>query len=734
MTEIKESSELTENVPEDIIEDIEEGNISAENQTVQEPASTDKKGKKKQRSNKSKSSFDPDQYMKKVSIYVDILKKIPYVLLGDKIKARKESYENLQKQLNQARIPISHEMYISNAIFYSLVAGIAGALIGLFLTYTVIVLVGLPDQLTNITFSPRMSWLLSFKELFVGVFITGIFIVGMGGIVYALFMLLPGFQASERKAKIDMQLPYAVTFMYALSKGGMNIIDVFRALARSEDTYGEVSKEIDSIVRDMDYFGHDLRTALSSASETTPSDRFQDLIYNLLTVIDSGGNIPNYFRDKSEQYLVKAEVDQKGFLETLGLLAESYVTAFVAGPLFIIIMGVMMAVMGSGTSTMVYAIIYAVLPIGSIMFVVMISIITPTEMGEPKLLPTNETLDHGIPDVPGNLEQAYDENGELIDETEEKIRNRGYFEGFIKSKKFLALKNIAMNPLKPMLKEPLTTLAITIPVALLVIILPILMDMNKIRDTAYFIDFIDDMIVLALFIVIVPLSIFHEIKARRKRKLENSFPDFMKKLASTNETGMTLRDSIRLMAKSDTDSLSKEIKKIWRDIFWGLEINDALIRFANRLRTQVVTRSLSLVTKANESSGDIGEVLLVAARDAASEQGMKRERGMSMMIYIVIIYISFLVFVGVIFVISTTFLTEMAAAGEQMAASGSSSGGFLGSFDLEAYTRLFKHASIIQGLSSGLMAGAMGEGNVMSGLKHSTIMMAIGYVIFTLFV
>jgi flagellar protein FlaJ len=188
------------------------------------------------------------------------------------------------------------------------------------------------------------------------------------------------------------------------------------------------------------------------------------------------------------------------------------------------------------------------------------------------------------------------------------------------------------------------------------------------------------------------------------------------------------------MAKSDTDTLSKEIRKIWHDIFWGLEINDGLIRFANRLRTQVVTRSLSLVTKANESSGDIGEVLLVAARDAASEQGMKRERGMSMMIYIVIIYISFFVFVGVIFVISTTFLSEMAEAGQQMAASGSQTGGFLGSFDLEAYTRLFKHASIIQGLSSGLMAGAMGEGSVMSGLKHATIMIAIGYAIFTLFI
>ncbi|WP_406669905.1 type II secretion system F family protein [Methanolobus sp. ZRKC4] len=579
-----------------------------------------------------------------------------------------------------------------------------------------------------------MAFLLQYKEVFVAFFITIVFIVGLGGLVYTIFMLYPGFQAGERRSKIDMQLPYAVTFMYALSKGGMNIIDVFRALARSEDTYGEVSKEVDSIVRDMDYFGHDLRTALTNASEITPSERFQDLIYNLLTVIDSGGNIPNYFRDKSEQYLVKAEVDQKGFLETLALLAESYVTAFVAGPLFIIIMGVMMAVMGSGSATMVYAIIYAVLPIGSLMFVVMISIITPTEMGEPKLLPTNETLDHGIPNIPKDLEQMFDENEELIDETEEKVRERSYFEGFIKSKKSLALKNLLKNPLAPMFHNPLATLAVTIPLALLVVLVPLFMNMNSLRNPIVLVDFIDDKLVLALFLVIIPLSIFHELKARRKKKLESSFPDFLKKLASTNETGMTLRDSIRLMAKSETDALSSEIKKIWHDVFWGLEINDALIRFSNRLRTQVVTRSLSLITKANESSGDIGEVLMVAARDAASEQGMKRERTMSMMIYIVIIYISFLVFVGVIYVISTTFLSEMAQAGKQMAETGSTSGGFLGNFDLDAYTQLFKHAAIIQGLSSGLMAGAMGEGSVMAGLKHSTIMIAIGYTIFTLFI
>jgi len=680
-----------------------------------------------------KKKFDLDANIDKATTYLNILKRIPYVLIGHKIKERKQNYVNLQKQLNQARLPISHEMYISNAIFYSIAAGILGAFIGLFLTYVIIALVGLPDQLTKMTFSPAIAFLLDFKEIFVGFFITIVFIVGLGGLVYSVFMLYPGFQAGERKSEIDMNLPYAVTFMYALSKGGMNILDVFRALARSEDTYGEVSKEVDSIVRDMDFFGHDLRTALSNASEITPSDRFQDLIYNLLTVIDSGGNIPNYFRDKSEQYLQKAEVDQKGFLETLALLAESYVTAFVAGPLFIIIMGVMMAVMGSGTSTMVYAIIYAVLPIGSVMFVVMISIITPTEMGEPQLLPTTAVLDHGIAEVPEHLIQLFDDSGEAIEEPEEKTWERNNFESFAKSKKRLSLKKMLENPLQPMLRAPLTTLAVTIPLVLLILGTSIAMNANKMTDPALMVDFIDDKIVFSILLIIIPLSLFHEIKQMKKKKLENGFPDFLKKLASTNETGMTLRDSIRLMAKSDTDALSAEIKKMWHDVFWGLEVNDALVRFANRLRTQVITRSLSLITKANESSGDIGEVLLVAARDASSEQGMKRERTMNMMIYIVIIYISFLVFVGVIYVISTTFLTEMAEAGKQMAESGSQSG-FLGNFDLEAYTRLFKHAAIIQGLSSGLMAGAMGEGNILSGLKHSTIMILIGWIIFTMFI
>ncbi|MFH0903655.1 MAG: type II secretion system F family protein [Methanobacteriota archaeon] len=650
--------------------------------------------------NKFSSGFD---------LFFRKLKRLPFVLLGDKIKARQEKFYDLRIALRQARVPMSYEMYISNAMFYSLIAGLIGAIIGLVMAYIIVSVVGLPPTLTHLTFTESTAWLLQFRNigisLFIVIFLTALF----GGITYGLFLVYPAFQAGERKQSIDKNLPFAVTFMYALSRGGMNVIEILRAISRSEDTYEETSREIDVVLRDMDYFGSDLKSALHNLCEITPSEKLKDLMYNLLTVIDSGGNISVYFKDKSEQYLNTAKVEQKGFLETLGLIAESYVTAFVAGPLFIIILGVMMAVMSHGSNVMIYAIIYAVIPIGSMMFIVMISIITPGSAGEAPLLPTESYV------------------GEIVvPETEEKNK----FLNFIQSRGSLQFKKMLHDPFKPFKEKPVYTLIITMPIALIYLTITLVSGLKSVN----IVDHMDDPVVFSFYIVAIPLLIFHEYKRGWEDKIQSQFPDFLKKLASTNETGMTLRDSIKLMTRSDL-GMGKEIKKIYNDIDWALTINEALRRFANRVRTHVVARSITLVTKANESSGDIGEVLSVAARDAAAEQELKSERRISMFIYIIIIYISFLVFIGIIYVISSTFLEEMVKAGEKTTASGSRAIAMsLTRTGLADYNRIFFHGALIEGAFSGLIAGVMGEGSVLSGLKHSVIMVTIGYLLFSLFV
>lgn len=644
---------------------------------------------------------------------MNTIEKFAYKFFGGEVKKKKHKYYNLQKKLRQARIAKPWDVYVSTAIFYSTIASLIGAFIGAIAAYVAVVLIGLPKELTKIYLPPELTWLLQYRDFTVALIIFASFAIIFGLAAYFLVMILPSFIANERRRKIQRNLPYAVTFMYALSRGGMNIIEILRALAASSNTYGEVSREAALILRDMEYFGHDLRSALQNAILLSPSEGFQELLANLLSVIDSGGDITKYLGDKAEQLHIHAVQEQKSFLETLGLIAESYVTAFVAGPLFIIIMTTVMTLIGGASETMLYIIAYVVVPVGSAMFVILINIITPSDEAKTSLF---------------SLEKIEVYKKERTIEPEEDESKK--FELLQKAKKTLALREFLSNPLKPIKEKPLLSLVLSVPAAVLFFAVEVLLHLNDLTIAV-----LDDYIIFSILIALAPLSFFHELKIRRENKIQAEMPDFLKKLATTNETGMTLSQSIALISKTNYGELGQEVKKMWRDIEWGASVTQALIRFANRVRTNLATRIVTLVTKASESTGDIGIVLNIAAKDAAMSQQLRRERIQNMFIYVVIIYISFLVFVAIVFILSSTFLPVMASAGSKVqAAKTARAAVMLKGFDLLTYNRIFFHSAVIQGFCSGLIAGQMGEGNVLSGLKHSLIMMIISYLLFTLLI
>jgi flagellar protein FlaJ len=641
------------------------------------------------------------------------IEKFAYKLFGGEVKKKKHKYHNLQKKLRQARITKPWDVYVSTAMLYATAASIIGAIIGAIVAYIAVVLIGLPQSLSKIYLPAELTWLLQYRDFLIALSILSSLALSFGLAAYFLVMMLPAFIANERKRKIQRNLPYAVTFMYALSRGGMNVIEILRALAASSNTYGEVSREAALILRDMEYFGHDLRSALQNAILLSPSEGFQELLANLLSVIDSGGDITKYLEDKAEQLHIRAVQEQKGFLETLGLIAESYVTAFVAGPLFIIIMTTVMTLIGGANETVLYVIAYVVVPVGSAMFVILINIITPSDEAKTALF-SEEKI------------EVY--KGERTIEPEEDESKK--FTLLQKAKKTLALREFLRNPLKPIEERPLLSLALSVPAGVLFFAVEVLLNLNNLSIAA-----LDDYIIFSTLIALAPLSFFHELKIRRENKIQAEMPDFLKKLATTNETGMTLSQSIALISKTNFGALGKEVKKMWRDMEWGASVSQALVRFANRVRTNLATRMVTLVTKASESTGDIGIVLNIAAKDAAMSQQLRKERIQNMFIYVVIIYISFLVFVAIVFILSSTFLPVMASAGAKVQATKTARAAImLKGFDLLKYNRLFFHSAIIQGFCSGLIAGQMGEGNVLSGLKHSLIMMTISYLIFTLLI
>ena len=641
-----------------------------------------------------------------------------YNLFGNYFKSKKNSYAGYRKKINQARMEVGYDMYLARITLYSLITGVAGILLGVLLTW-VLAQVGVTETMTAALNVPPAveGFLASYRTYIIGFFLSVILAAVFGGIAGGILYYVPSFKAGERQRKIDNTLPYAVTFMYALSRGGMNVLEVMEKLSNADDVYGEVANEFDMILRDMDYFGNDLRIALRNASDMTPSDNLADFLDDLLSVIDSGGEITPFMLNKSQQYHEIKKQDQKGFLDTLALMSESYVTAFVAAPLFIIIITAIMSVMGGANLMQLYAIIYFVLPLASIGFAFVIDIISSGGDGSTDQL-QREREPFELEDVEEIADRSDDDR----------------LEDLVRAKKLQGTKDFIRDPLSKVREEPLISLGFTIPVALLFAAVTVLTGYATLSFEAFKNAPVSNTIYVAIIpmlIIITPLSYYHEKKQRRNKKVIRELPETLKKLSSANETGMTLNESLLLVSETSQGILAEEFKKVHNEVQWDTGINDALVGFANRLKIPRVSRTVKLITKANESSGNIQEVLEVAARDVDTAYKLDRERFQNMIIYTVIILVNFLVFLFVIVILQRQFLSAMAEEAAGFDAGGAGGGGFaIEDVPIDTYSMIFFHASVIQGFFSGLVAGQMGEDHILSGLKYGIVMTLIAVVVF----
>ena len=300
--------------------------------------------------------------------------RIAFSLLGKYAGKKRDKYTALRNSLLTARMKVPFEVYLSTAFLGSAIIGIVIAiLIGAF-TW----IFNIPEMVTYEGVVPEFMLTLSQYSLIIGTLLA--FIVSfsvIAGITFVVFLFYPRFVAGNRKRNIDATLPYAINYVTAMSAAGIPPAEIFRQLG-SSTMYGESAIEARFIALEIDLFGKDLIDALHIVSSTTPSYRMKEFLQGAMGCISSGSNLTEYFRTKAEQYSLENRQNQKMFLDTLGLIAESYVTAMVAGPLFLIILQSIMSILSRQAQPIfLFIIIYLIIPIGSIGFVILISTMTP---------------------------------------------------------------------------------------------------------------------------------------------------------------------------------------------------------------------------------------------------------------------------------------------------------------------------------------------------------------------
>jgi flagellar protein FlaJ len=208
-------------------------------------------------------------------------------------------------------------------------------------------------------------------------------------------------------------------------------------------------------------------------------------------------------------------------------------------------------------------------------------------------------------------------------------------------------------------------------------------------------------------------------------------------MASLDEAGLTVVGSLQRATRGDPGPLGDEVERAWRDVEWGADAETALRRLDRRVGSLAVSQAVALVTNAMRASGDLAPVLRIAADEAQQARRLRRERRREMFTYLLVIYVSALVFLGIVAGIIVAFFPaiESAAASAPTAAGdiggpGAAITSGLADVDLVAYETVFFHLAAVQAVCSGLVAGQLGEGSVPDGVKHATILLLVTYAVF----
>jgi flagellar protein FlaJ len=700
------------------------------------------------------------------------LTRIAMSVFGDYVGEDGPRKRRQRDLLRAAHVGGTHRAYASRTLLYAGVLGVAGSVLGVYAAAALLsaldvgedaIREALPGSLSFLADLARLSTL-TLPQLFLLLTVASA-TIGSAlavGTYYGRWELLSQ-RAHARAAEVDATLPRTVAFMYALSRSGMAFPRVMDTLAENEAVYGEAATELSVAVRDMNAFGTDALTALQRTARRTPSDDLADFSENLASVLGTGQSISTFLADQYDLYQEEAESKQERYLELLSTFAEAYVTALVAGPLFFITILVVIGLVLADTLPLLRAVVYFGVPLATFGFVVYVDSVTQG-VGGTERVDLSEAVGDGPTDDGGGGDTAAGAGRSADDATDRATSaatggarsdggvasgsgagDRTEGDRWAASRERLRaydrvrrLRRWATSPVESLVAAPWTSLLATVPLAvlgLLVFVFPV-----TLGSPTEMVAQIETPLVVATALVLAVYAVVYEVRKRRTRRIESSVPDLLDRLASVNEAGTSVVGSVRRVADSNLEALTADLKRTRRDIDWGADVSTALRRLERRVRSPMTSRAVALVTNAMHASGDVGPVLRIAADEARATWSLRRERRQVMLTYLIVIYISFLVFLGIIASLSVSFIpaveeAALSGAGGASEVPGAPSGsagitGGLGQIDASAYEQLFFHAAAVQAVCSGLVAGQLGEGSVKDGVKHVVVLLALTLLTF----
>jgi len=293
-----------------------------------------------------------------------LLRKTAFMIFGKLVEPYLDYFDSLRLKLKKAGMTTTVHEYISAIILYSFICFTVSLIAGSFLISYVM---------------PFMTRTISSYDAVYHYTLSVIISLLVAGGMFMLGYYYPSIKAKNKRNKIEKQMPFAVFYMATSSSSGINPVEIFRMLSQRG---GIIGKEAERICNDVGSLGMDLSTSLQKAATRSPSPLFSDLLWNMSTIITTGGNLQKYLTSKTRTFMNQYRRNLDNYAKQIALYTEIYITLVIVGSLFfIVLLSIMSPMIGGGQFALLLQtfLVFFFIPLVSAGFIVLLKGIYPSE-------------------------------------------------------------------------------------------------------------------------------------------------------------------------------------------------------------------------------------------------------------------------------------------------------------------------------------------------------------------
>jgi flagellar protein FlaJ len=219
--------------------------------------------------------------------------------------------------------------------------------------------------------------------------------------------------------------------------------------------------------------------------------------------------------------------------------------------------------------------------------------------------------------------------------------------------------------------------------------------------------------------------------SRVRRGIDVNTPRLLKDLTEAVKSGVPLFRSLEEASTRDYGPISKPLESAMVKFRLTLDLNESLRWLGKKLDRPSIKRMCVILIGANQTGGDIVDVLNTSTDMLTNLAEYREERYSQMKPYTFIVYLGTTIFLIISWLILVRFISPLAISTADPIIGQSNV--ISNMLEINFYKSILFWAAMFEAIFGGLVAGKITEGRINSGFIHSVILVFLTIIFFNLF-